>query len=610
MARVYKLNWLKCILLLTMVLFMATCGSDSKKNPVNDGDNNNNENNGGNNSNVTSDIWITGNLGVLDSAEARYETLVVTSTPEQAREKLVTELSAKSGVTKAKLFEDGFTIMLKFEDGTYGAVNTLDYKALNASVTNYSTPKSVMRDVIKSQKPLSSLDDVVFDDITSSKKVLFLNVSQPNFPKNSTAIERTKKSFLDAGWDIQDIDVKSRSSRTDTSLKPEDFFDLKEYGVIFIFAEGIYGSFNEGEPSQYYLQLGSSNSLGSAYATMLKDAALKGQIIICDGDFYMRADLLQQALNLPKTSMVFLIGARGTAASSAFLGKTNGHFFGWDDVPLPIDSYNALTNIVKLMGNSNPAKSDAEAYVDNSMVTTSVNTDNRTASFKMIPSHGDMYLPAWLVLKVKGTSVPNNASSFKAGVQINNKTKICDNFASMSGTIDMLSPGRANCFVRANGSDGNLLITATKSDTLNVGKNIVEVDFLKELAPGGSKRIDHENGNQFYPMTADMYSYFIWKKIESIRNYLVITPDGLRMELIQPSGDNLYLRGDYCFDRQQIEQIFGSNFFGMADDELVLASMGTWAYNPDDSDDVKELEEYWANFVKSMNSTTYEVFPY
>jgi hypothetical protein len=592
--------WIRFVVLSFFVLGLVSCGSDSKKkNPVDDGDDDD----------ITG-IWSESDLSTLDTAETRLDALTATSTTEQARAALVAELKTKAGVDSVTLFEDGYTIMVKFDDGMYGAVNTLDYDALNESVSSYSGPSALKQTFSEKTAHTASVSaDVVFTEIPSTKKILFLNISQPDLPKNSIAIQWVERSFLNAGWNADDIVVKTRDSKTSIGILPEDVFDVEDYGIVFIFAQGMYGSFREGDPSRYYLQLGSKNVFGKEYENQLRQFVLTGQLVVCDGDFYMRTDLLQYNLDLSDRSMVFLIGSYGTDASGTYLNKTNGHFFGWNGVPQPIDSYNALTSLVGLMASSKPSMSDLEAYTDGSVEKTSENPEGGTAAFNMIPAHGDMYLPAWAVLRIDGATGPSMAASYTAGLQVKNKTVMSKDFAGMSGTVDLISPGAANCFARALKGDGNLLLAATVQDTIVAGENIVDIKFLKELAPGGAKRVDYPNGNQFYPMTADLYSYFIWKKIESLRNYVILNPEGQKFEVVQPGGGSLYLRGDYCFDRQQIESIFGSNFFGMQDDELVWASSGTWAYNPSDTEDVQELEEYWADYLNRLTHLTYEVFP-
>ena len=348
MTRSFRAEWVALFLTLVLVVGLCACGNDSGTNPKNDTDgtdNNPGDTSDGNNSAITSDVFVSTDMVTLDSAEVRFDELAETSSADQARQALVAELTAQSNVAGAKLFEDGYTIMVKFDNGTFGAINTLNYDALNESVTSFTGPPEIDRCAlgkISSLKVSGGMSEVVFDNIPSHKQVLVLNISQPDLPGNSTAANWVRWIFQQAGWNPNDITVKTRGTRTATNITPEDFFELGDYGMVFIFAHGMYGRFGEDEPTRYYLQLGTANSYGSTYASQLREAALSGQIVVCDGDFYMRMDLLQDVLNTPEHGMVFLIGSQGSTASGTFLEDMNGRFFGWAGVPMAIDSYETL----------------------------------------------------------------------------------------------------------------------------------------------------------------------------------------------------------------------------------------------------------------------------
>jgi hypothetical protein len=604
------------VLVLILSLCAVSCGGGSKKNPVNgDGNGNDNQGNtGGNNSSIISGVWSANDLGILDSAESRFDILASSTTPDQARKTLVSELASKPGVAGAKLFEDGYTIMVKFADGTYGAVNTLDYNKLNASASGYSGPPAAKR-TGKGKRAASAFSgkrtDIVFDNIPSTKKILFLNISQPDLPHNSTAIAWVKNSFLKAGWDIADIIVKTRATKTSKDVMPEDFFELEEYGTVFIFAHGIFGSFNEGDPARYYLQLGSANTTGSTYADKLEQAAKTGQIIICDGDYYMRTDLVRQVLKKPENGMIFLVGSRGNDAAAAFLDKMSGRFYGWDDVPLPIDSYRILTELVNRIVTSNPVKSDNEIYFDDTLKITSVNPDGRTTTFQMTPTDGHMYFPAWINVSIESFSAPRNAADCTAGVQIQGKLVLSINFSAMSGKIDMVPPGEANCFAHAMKKDGSILHGTVQLKTIVTGENNIKIGFNKQIVYGVVKRSDYPTDDKFHPMSARCTAAHIWKKIDMGRKYVAFTTENYRFEFIEPvniSNMNLEM-GGYCFNREQIEALSDSVRFEMGSNELARVEQVIYSYNPNDSEEVKKVNGYWEDIKYRAANEPWEVFP-
>lgn len=600
-----------------LIIGLCACGNDSGTNPTNNdpgGTDDPGDTTDGNNSVIISDVFISNDMATLDSAEVRFDELVRTSSADQARQKLVTELSAQSNVAGATLFEDGYTIMVKFDNGTYGAINTLDYDVLNESVTEFTGPPAIDRRVlskISAQKASGAMSEVVFDNIPSHKQVLVLNISQPDLPGNSTAATWIHWLFQQAGWKPNDITVKTRGSRTATSITPEDFFELDDYGMVFIFAHGMYGRFGEDDPTRYYLQLGTANSYGSTYAAELREAALSGQIVVCDGDFYMRMDLLQNVLNTPEHGMVFLIGSQGSTASGTFLKDMYGRFFGWEGVPKAVDSYGTLKQLIQAMTASKPAISDAEAYFDETLDITSSDPDGRTAIFRMIPQTGDMYMPAWAVLSILNTSVPADAIRFDAGVQIDNKTVTIDDLAGMSGTIDMIVPGVSNSFARAYDADDEYVMATTQPDTIVVGENIIQLNFNKQTVYGVYKREDVPNDNKFAPMSAICYAAHIWKKLGEERYYVTHTQDGYELEYVEPLNvDNLSLgRGGYCYNANQIIQMQGSLPFPMEDDELARIEIIEYKYDPNDSEDVERVNGYWESIIDYCENKPWEVFP-
>ena len=181
----------------------------------------------------------------------------------------------------------------------------------------------------------------------------------------------------------------------------------------------------------------------------------------------------------------------------------------------------------------------------------------------------------------------------------------------MSGIADMIMPGISNSFARAYDADDEYVMATTQPDTILVGQNIIQLNFNKQTIYGLYKREDVPNDNKFFPMKAICYSAHIWKKLGEGRHYVAFTQDGYELEFVEPLNvDNLTLgHGRYCYNAQQIMQMHGSLPFMMADDELARIEIIEYAYKPNNSEDVEEVNGYWQSIVDYCENKPWEVFP-
>ena len=89
---------------------------------------------------------------ILTSAYTDYSNLKANTDEDTARQQLVSQLNAESGVASAELGDDGYTIFITYKDGDEAAVDTYDGDVP-------STGSSIPDDTI-SNTPISGYRDI------------------------------------------------------------------------------------------------------------------------------------------------------------------------------------------------------------------------------------------------------------------------------------------------------------------------------------------------------------------------------------------------------------------------------------------------------------------
>ena len=277
---------------------------------------------------------------IIEQAMSGFETTVQESSLAVAREDLVETLNNTEGVFRATLFEDGYTVFAKMDDGEYVAINTADTDELQGDI------ESVLRDLEsyvqkaesanRSEAKSSSAQYARQMDIPTSKKTLFLNISAPEFPLDASVIATARRYLTSQGWDEnEDIVELSRSSFTDKSITPDTMFELGDYGLISIFAHGFYGAPNVVEakaandeppaeedsgPKYYYIQCCSAGDyrgiVGTDRIAQWKEWRKQGKLIPMvtrnlTQDFMLRSDLLEEYMATLPNSAVYLTSCYG-----------------------------------------------------------------------------------------------------------------------------------------------------------------------------------------------------------------------------------------------------------------------------------------------------------
>jgi len=554
---------------------------------------------------------------------------LATKSRDEARTDLINALAATEGVAEAKLFEDGYTVYIKMDDGYFAALNTVDFDALEDGVDeiDYENP-----DVFPEAEPAPRQAKVMTDpaDLVeklateahapTSRKALLLNPSYPDMRGSADAVTAAVNTLKLRGWDDDDIVVKTRTTATSTEITPDDFLDLADYGIVVIFAQGLYGS-PSGDSSLYVQCCSAVDYNGVAADDRIEqwnEWIEEGSLLVAgsasSGDvaFYMRADLFAAMDSLPD-SFVYLVCPYGRQLESTFENCGCGTFFGWDDLPVSSVSYRSFAALFNNMAGGGIATCDYEAFSSlSSSLTECTNPEGGTATLHIIMADSQLYLPAWGLVTVRGASLPAGTVSKGVGVNyllpVATGTKRPSVTMASENTADLepLVPIEARIEGSAADPNGNVLATVNMNQTFTVGQNLLDVDFSRQRAQGEAYRIDRIIDGRTWTW---LYVVYKFKQNPSSNRYKIFTeyyPDGyaIRQPLIY---DGLHWTGDYCYNREQVESIFGDDPFDVPEGYVVWG--GASEYSNYDPNDEYEMGTTWAERVDEAWAQTLERAP-
>jgi hypothetical protein len=413
---------------------------------------------------------------ILKSAAARYKASRASLSPEAARGLLVNNLNSQDGVAKATLGIDKYTIFIDYKDGDSAAVITRESEEEQTPETSYSPNTGLSNRLHVGASPISLVSnflDSVKNSFTvaaaptgpgipitaRSKKVLILSpISDLKAPR------ACQEFFLQMGWNPADITFKMSTGYSDNTIpaedkglaitgqgpvyginpgallvKPEDFFNLGEYGVIIINAHGAYSSNFDADNS--WLQCGqitkealASNNGKNDYARWKRDGKLMiafcSQTAMSDDAYQviLRGNLLREKMSTLASPYVEMATCFGYGFNSIFIDKGAQRFLSWDNT---VFNEQADPNQVKMIEHMVGGKSVEEAYqADNIMIrytratgmfgttyddkgllivpgTPNISDEPITPvvnySLRSYAPATSFYLPAWIKVKITGS---------------------------------------------------------------------------------------------------------------------------------------------------------------------------------------------------------------
>ncbi|MFZ2036348.1 MAG: hypothetical protein WCF70_05445 [Dehalococcoidales bacterium] len=484
---------------------------------------------------------------LLTSAYTDYSNLKANTDEDTARQQLVSQLNAESGVASAELGDDGYTIFITYKDGDEAAVDTYDsdVPSTGSSIPDDTISNTLSQDTgifetglsnsnflnVDFTLPLTKTDESGnFDTTTASPppnsttkstRVLILCPLKPENVTDAPAdIVADLKSY---GWTNNNITVDMNTGEKapgNLVVTPDDYFNLSQYGIILFFG---HGDVRHGiDFSDIYLQF--CNMTEAQYKSNVQYINWKkyGQLIITNVDktndenttiysFMIRGDLLKQKIGQLPGSYVQMATCYGSYFNKIFLENGAKVVLGWDK---PVAGYvadSAVENMIKLMTVSGDSAYDA--YEDNSVQKTynqfaytlhydpkldakynvyldifpSPTTDATASSF---------YLPSWFNVTIMGT--PTNypyvqVNLIKPGgefgwswqkVNIPNQADI--EIMNVNIGQHFFPPGVLEVLVTPHSADSNDLSGGGVSKQFDINLKPGENDILVNYSQGGS----------------------------------------------------------------------------------------------------------------------------
>ncbi len=536
---------------------------------------------------------------IFKTAVQNFMTSLGSKPIAQARADLVAALAASEGVTQAKLFEDGYSVFAKFGDGAMAVMSTLDLKAMNNGVNNLhygAVAKAPAGVTVSAAIPAANGNGAAKAQAKTSseahapttRKVLILDPAFPDAPGSLAAINAVTGSLKQRGWTDADIVIKTRSTSKSTDITPDDFLNLKNYGLVVIFAHALYGA-PEGDGSFYIQCCSAVDYHGVASEDRIvqwNTWIAEGKLLLCgsesgDASYYMRSDLLPTMAGPLPDSLVYLVCPYGWKANQVFENKGCGAFFGWDNLMKWADAYSSFTALLQKMATANPAVADGAAYGSGDIGKTSENPEGTVAALQSLGgTSSKLYLPAWATVTVDVETLPEG--TVNKGLGISYSVPVAsgvvapqlDLKSANSGTIDSLLPVASQIEGSAVDKDANVLSTLFMTQTFRPGANSILLDFSRQHVQGTAYRIDlPQEGGKLYTL---LFISFKFKENPHSNKYRLFTdsrPEGF--EVYQPlTNQGLYIKGDECYDSEQIQSIYGNDPFQVPDGYVVWGNHG------------------------------------
>lgn len=493
-------------LMLCSTVVSVSCGGGSD-NPVD----------GGDGIGEAIEILTDGQVTILADAEDAFDTLIQTESRESARETLVEQLKATEGVKTAALLEDGSTVWVVFDDGMSGVVSTIDLDAMNAGAADidYDALKAVTPGNVLKPADSAMLLKTAHEFAPTSKKVLILNISEPSVASTNN-VDKLRGLLLDAGWTDDDITIKTRMNKMDNSIMPTDLFKLGDYGIVVIYAHGLYGTPPDSSVTNghHYLQVCSNIVTGDPMQPQYEQWAKEGKFVFSPKlRGFMRSDLLLQQIEHMSETVVFMCVCWGWEARNAFVSNNCGAYFGWDDMVMAVDAHPWLYQSFKLLTQASPVNTVTDTYEDSRVVKTSLNAFDRTANLHMTPENGDLYFPAWAEVEVKTSLLPAGTTQIGFMAETESGPLFDGALRYLDGdTVEGLKPGPIDITMKAlNGAEE--LAEQNRTVLFHPGKNEVILDLSCQIVSPQLYKYSWESGyHDWGPYSTNFYAYYKWKK--------------------------------------------------------------------------------------------------
>lgn len=600
------------LLLATLLALVAGCGGGDSPPTAPDG--------GGDDPVET--ILIGGDdRDTLNGAALEYITLLQSMDAAAARLACVASLNETGGVASATLFEDGVTIHVTMDSGAVAAFNTVDLDAINEGLDSASPGSGETmesgRNRVEAESGTPLLKGGLSTDAhaPTSRQVLILVPSAVDMPGAMNAAGQIESTLKLAGWDDGEIVVKYRASKSSTAITPDDYLDFTPYGVVVVLAHAIHGS-PSGE-GHLYIQACSATDyslVASADRSRQWNQWIEsGQLLTVgsssSGDecFYMRSDLFaSESVGLPKTLM-FLVSPWGDDLAYALDQRGAGSVLAWDNLFLAVDAYDSVKAFFQEMAGGRPSPADSEVFRKAGFVHESISPEDGSATnLTMFSEASQLYLPAWARFTFDGLP----AGTVNSGIRLAymETTAIGVHGPSLavgtatSAEAESLVPIRVE-IVGSAVDAGNVTLASVQFVTdLQAGFNVIDVDFTRQHVPCIPYRFDYQTeSGSWYTIFRSTYTIAQNPYANRYKVFPEWDEDGY--SIVQPMVyTDIYIRGDYCYDKAQIEYILGSDPFGL-DPNQVIWIPGESVYGYSDPNDLTwdDEEDQWVTYLNLLD---------
>ncbi len=612
-------SWSKsCVMLLCIccsVLFFA-CGSDGGSNNPVDSSAEDDGSGGSGSSEENVPLLTTEQVTILQNASEIFETLIQTESRENARQTIVEKLNETDGVKTAKLMEDEVTVWIMYDDGMSSVLYTVDFDALNAHVSeiDYDTLKPAVKKSPAEFPKISAIGSVEHDLAPEAYKVLMLNNCEPTVPSANNA-NKLHDILINAGWLDDDIVMKTREDRYDTSIQPGDVFGLGEYGIVVIYAHGIYGTPPDSSVTNHYhyLQICSSLSDEDPLAPQYREWALSGQLVLSDKcGVFIRNDLLFTLIETMPRSIVFFNVCWGWASSSVFSARNCGAFFGWDDMAMAADVYPSLYQSFKLLTQGFPANTMLDIFESDLVVKSSANMFGRTAELHVMLAETELYSPAWVDVSVNTATLPAKTTEIEINAKYESTILTRTVFEKLDGgTVTDMVPGLVNFTATAYDGATELAIQEMEVE-FSPGQNNILLDFSYQIA--SAQLYVHTWETEPGRYSTIFVTYYVWKKNTDGNTYHITFCIGDKTyatrEITHPEAREDYDELNQCLGPDEVTEIFGNNVFALGAGEVVFYTVGSQYINYDgnDTEMLEKIEQKRVDMLKYIKNDYYKVY--
>jgi hypothetical protein len=388
-------------------------------------------NNTNNNTNIKVSYPVLSSIdgAVLDNAYEDYESLKQNLSYMEAREQLLEKLNNETGVEKAELGLDNYTIFITYSDGDVAAVDTFEldeapqqegigfspYAYGRSSDDDYLAEHTITFDGFsKEYDDVSEYDYGALHRISysadegspkqkttiGSKKILILGPTYYEtayYDSPTNLVDDTVNLFKKNGWSDKDITLKLVKKSPDDSyecmeLTPQDFYDYRDYGIILFIGHGTSHMWDDLNESRLFLQFCFLNNASFVENPEFQEWKNQTKLLISRRysigkgksseyiyETLISADLLRQKINatLP-SSYVYLSSCFGWYFSQLFLDKGAQVVLSWPCTVKAKYADSNLKNMVKLLLEKDYSLSDA--YADSSIIK-AYNENNSVADY-------------------------------------------------------------------------------------------------------------------------------------------------------------------------------------------------------------------------------------